>query len=135
MHSVELLLLLQVLLELFLPAFAIVTFLVFIAAFCLSEGISAILTGEVGSGKVETIVVLSRNEEFLLFVSERSVRVQAIFSQNGDKLLELFDLAQIVNESLGNLLNKQGSIGNLELNLRLDVLVLLIQGSHAFSSH
>jgi len=135
LHCVELLLLLQVLVELFLTTFTIESFLILVSAFCLPKSISAVLTWEVGSGKVETIVVFGRNEEFLLFVGERSIWVQAIFSQNCDKLLELFDLAQIVDESLGNLLDKQRSIGNLELNLRLDVLVLLIQRGHALACH
>ena len=126
LHRVELLLILQVLVELLLTAFTVESFLILVAALGLSESISPVLTWEVGSGKIEAIVVFGRNEEFLLFVGERSIWVQSIFSQNCDKLLELFDLAQIVDESLGNLLDKQRSIGDLELNLRLDVLVLLI---------
>ena len=44
--------------------------------------------------------------------------------------LELFDLIQVVDECLGHLLNKEWSIGNLELNITLDVVVLPLNFGH-----
>lgn len=136
----HLLLLLQSLQLLFLASLSVETLLILkiISTFLqvgLSERISSVLTGEVGRGKVESIVVFGRDEQFLLLVCETGIRIQSVFSQNGYKLLEFFNLAQIVDEGLGDLFDEQGSICHLELNFRLDILVLLVQSGHSLASH
>jgi len=91
---------------------------------------------EVGGGRVESVVVLGRDEQLSLLVGEVFVRVQASFSQDCHVPLQLFDLVQIVDECVRNLLNEEGTVCNIEFNVGFDIIVDIFQVLHVvFRSH
>lgn len=72
----------------------------------LHQGLSIVLRGKVRSGDVQTIVVLSRDQKLTLLISEMFVGVVTSLAQKSNEVLEFLDLIQIVDEGLGDLLDK-----------------------------
>ena len=82
---------------------------------------------------VELIKVLSSLEENLLVLSKMIIRVEVSISENGNILLEITDLVVKVDEFLGLLLNKERSIGNVELHDGFLLVVNIFQVLHLIS--
>lgn len=59
------------------------------------------------------------------------IRVHARLSKNRHVPLKLLDLVQVMDERLRNLLHEQRAVRNVELDLRLDLVVRLLQVVHA----
>ena len=83
------------------------------------QGLRGEVAGEVGGGRIESVVVLCREEELLLLVGQVGVGVQVCLSEYVHILLQLTDLCQVPHEGLGNLLDQEGLVGNVEKDLLL----------------
>lgn len=88
---------------------------------------------EISSRSVQSVVVVSRDQKFSLLVSQMLIWVHASLSQDSDVPLQLFDLVQVVNEGLGNLLHQEGAVGNIKLDLSFDVIVRVLKSFHFHS--
>ena len=77
------------------------------------------VAGEVGGGRIESIVVLCREEELLLLVGQVGVGVEVCLSENVNVLLQLTDLSQVPHEGFGDLFDQQWLVGNVEKDLLL----------------
>ena len=65
----------------------------------LHQGLSTVLGREVSCSHVQSVVVLGRDQELTLLVSQMLIRVVTGLSEKSDEVLELFDLVQVVDES------------------------------------
>ena len=96
-----------------------------IGAALLHEGLAAIGSREVCHRDVQAVVVLGADEAFALFVGQVLVWVVTRLAKKCHVVLELLDLVQVVNESLGDLLDKKGTISNFELDFLFGTIVAL----------
>lgn len=58
------------------------------------------------------------------------VRVETGIAKDGDIPLQLLNLIEVVDESLGYLLDEKRSVSNVELNVGLDVIVGVFKLRH-----
>ena len=60
-----------------------------------------------------------------MLISQVFVWIVASLSEKSNEVLQFFNLIQVVNEGLGNLLDQKRSVGNFEFDLLLCAIVSL----------
>ena len=60
-----------------------------------------------------------------MLISQVFVWIVASLSEKSHEVLQFFNLIQVVNEGLGNLLDQKRSVGNFEFDLLLCAIVSL----------
>ena len=60
-----------------------------------------------------------------MLISQVFVWIVASLSEKSNEVLQFFNLIQVVNEGLGNLLDQKRSVGNFEFDLLLGAIVSL----------
>lgn len=78
---------------------------------------------EVGCRSIKLIVVVGRDQKLPLFIRKVLIGIHAGFPQDRNIPLQFFNLIQVVNEGFGDLLDQEGTIGNIELDLGFYLVV------------
>ncbi len=82
----------------------------------LERHVLSLVAWEVGGCKIQAVVVLCTQQEFLLLVSQVGIRVHIGLTQNVHVLLQLADLREVSHESLGHLLHQKRFVSHIEVN-------------------
>ncbi len=85
---------------------------------------------EIRGCMVQSVVVFRRDKQFSLLFSKVLIWVHSRLSQDCHISLQLLNLVKVVDECLRHLFNKQRTICYIELNLRFNLIVRILERFH-----